>query len=312
MRFPYESAWLITANKWAAIFHGGLTVVALVLGVALDPPFDFKVDKMWPVVDVPPAARNPVCNGTTYVADEVFDWLECIRPEVDAWRKGVELYAPTRVPQFAIKVWVLLFLFELLTAGMHALLAWRIPDQYLQLVEQRLQPFRWAEYSVTASIMLMCICSLSRVSDMFLLASLFLNSAFMNLTGGMAFEVLAYAQRRGRLIALVSIAKWVMFAMSWLSFVAVFWTTFDAFYSVIQPYLEVPAAPLWDELFWFIKVLNWTLFGAFFSFPAVHLYQPFGGDYARAEGAYIVFSFLSKGALVLIIYAAAVMRPEEA
>ena len=91
----------------------------------------------------------------------------------------------------------------------------------------------------------------------------------------------------------------------------VFWTTFDAFYSVVQPYLEVPAAPLWDELFGFIKVLNWTLFGAFFSFPAVHLYQTFGGDYARAEGAYIVFSFLSKGALVLIIYAAAVMRPEE-
>ena len=287
---------------------------------------------------MPDAARHPECGGESYPPSEVYAWLRCIRPHVDAWRDSTDtpLYQPQLVEEFRVKVWVLLFVFELLTALAHLYLA--RSGVYVSLIEHKMQPFRWVEYSVTASIMLMCICSLSMVSDVFLLSGLFLNSVFMSLTGGLIFEVLAYAdtltnpprrQRwrersgsiqwevapsdewRGTFTAVLRATKWLMFGLSWFSFGLIFYTTFDAFYSIIEPYYGYDSADLWNELFWFIKVLNWTLFGAFFTFPAVHLYQTFGGDYAKAEGAYIVCSFLSKGALVLIIFAAAIMRPEE-
>ena len=63
------------------------------------------------------------------------------------------------------------------------------------MLEQKIQPFRWVEYSITSSVMLVCIFSLSKLLELYATLSLFFNSAFTQLGGGLAFEVCTYLQQ---------------------------------------------------------------------------------------------------------------------
>jgi len=87
--------------------------------------------------------------------------------------------------------------------------------------------------------MFWCALALSRVQDMFLLISLFLNSFALNIIGGMCFEITYWAQRKAsddlNLEKLFSRLKWFLFFSSWLFFIINTWTSWDALNTIIQP-----------------------------------------------------------------------------
>ena len=318
-------ASLSVANGWASIFHAALAAAALVAGVVYEAPFAAKFDRVWNGnVTTAAAVRSPTCvanPGYRYAAGEYRAWLACISPEVDGWRVeqgDVRLYTPVINEFFEVQVWVLLFVVQVVTCLSHYVLWHHHRGFYSALLDDRQQPLRWLEYAFTSSVMILVSASLSNVTEFYLLLFLVLANMFMQLGGGLVFEVLDYydggwlpneAWLPTYRMNVLGLTKWALYGLSWLVFAAAFSLVFDAFYSVTQPYFEFESGYLWEELFGFVKIINWTLFACYFAFPAIHFSQVFRYvEYATAELLYIVASFLAKGGLVTIFLYAAVAR----
>lgn len=249
-----------------------------------------------------------------------------------------------------IKVAYLLLVFEFITFMVHFALGQERCDDndptfYEELLKQQLQPFRWLEYSITASIMLWCALSLSRVQEQFLLISLFVNSFYLNFVGGAMFEVCAWvvrksdskesqdicvlrlhnADRKGNfkinMKTLFHQLQWICFFSAWVSYAIVLWTSFDAMYSIIEPYTSnINTGVLWSELFDVVMWVNTGIFVTYSCFPLIHLYVfwPWKcadkkkniARYNYGETLYIYASFIAKTTLVVTIGYAAFMRED--
>ena len=173
-----------------------------------------------------PGMFNSTCDGTDYVLDpskDVFDWFDCLNKYHGSYRdldkfhekmKNVtkncrvnlenpveeeglgSMYQPVRTVLYDFKLWILLFAFEAITSWFHLMLWSRWWNTvYNELLKHKIQPFRWVEYSITSSVMLVCIFSLSKLLELYATLSLFFNSAFTQLGGGLAFEVCTYLQQ---------------------------------------------------------------------------------------------------------------------
>jgi len=224
-----------------------------------------------------------------------------------------------------VKVAYLLLIFEIITFGFHFALSSQacVDGQqtfYQKLLAHKMQPFRWLEYSITASIMLWCALSLSRVQEQFLLLSLFLNSFFLNFVGGAMFEVCAWAsEQTSEFSELFKHLKWLCFFSAWFCYGIVLWTSFDALYAIIKPYIDDPKTGiLWSEIFDVVVWVNVGIFTSYTCFPAIHVYvfwpwQCAGKEvdrYYLGETLYIYASFISKTLLVATIGVAAFMRED--
>ena len=327
VRDPYAN--LVVANWWAALFHVVLACAAVAAGVQ-DAPFTVKFDRVWNSnMTTPLVVRSPTCSTNTdstyrYQASEYREWLACISPQVEGWRAeagSLRLYSPVIKQVFEVKVWVILFIFCALTSLSHFVLWYYHHGFYSELLNDRQQPLRWLEYSATSSLMILVSASLSNVTELYLLVFLVMANMFMQL-GGLVFEALDYYDdgwpfagedrghwHKGNRMNVLGMTKWFVYGMSWLVFAASFSLIFDAFYSVTQPYFEFESGYLWEEFFNFIKIINWTLFCCYFTFPIIHFTQVFRYvDYATAELLYIAASLVAKGGLVAIYLAAAVAR----
>ena len=322
---------LEAVNGWASFFHAGLAAVALVAGTVYDAPFVAKFDRTWNEdVEVAEQIKYPTCQNNPdptyrYKASEWSKWLECISPQVGDWRDDFlkdngRLYAPVINEVGEVPVWLLLFIFCVLTSASHFVLWYYHYGFYTALLRARLQPVRWLEYSVTSSIMILVTAALSKVTDFYLLLFVALSNMLMNLCGGLVFEVLDYYDGgwvfgewfNDDRLNVVALTKWLLYFASWLVFVLSFTLIFDAFYSGIAPFFEFESVYLWEELFGFVTIINWSLFACYFAFPAIHVAQ-IGRwvDYETGELLYIASSFVAKGTLVAIYLYAAVEREDQ-
>jgi len=233
-------------NLRAFLWHAMLTVFIVVMFVVKDPKFFIEFNKMWAKPTLfPQFLYSTECGGTTHT--DVFEYFDCIRPQNEQWRNytkvsDIQIYNPVIVKGAQWKVASLLLIFEILTSGFHFLVWWK-NELYQKLLDNQIAVFRWAEYSVTASLMFWCSLSLSRVQDQFLLISLFINSFFLNWTGGAMFETAFYAERTVQdtdLKIVFKRIKWICFYASWSCFIINIWTAMDAFYTVLSPYYALP------------------------------------------------------------------------
>jgi hypothetical protein len=256
-----------TRQKWnlgMAILHG---LLAASIGVVVwwkGAPFQFRVETFWRKPNATilgyQGLTNATCNNTKH--EDVFEWFDCLADQAKRTNPNAtkfddnrsRLYKPEATEHFHIPVWILLIVFEALTADVHFKLWW-FSDLYEWFLAKELQPFRWFEYSVTSSIMLMALMSLSRISDMYALFGFFIGSVFINLTGGLCFELFAYLIKHGglskRVQTLLSILKWVLYALAIITFAVSYIAIFHAFHTIIDVYLTLPNAHLWDQLFGF-------------------------------------------------------------
>mgnify|MGYP002885450833 CR=1 FL=1 len=327
-----------------AVIHAVLAVMIFIVAIPdlfeghEGAPYVMKFERMWQKVntdELPEFVRQPFCplerdkfNEMTIVGDssteydDVFDWFDCIKKELQAdgeegdqvWNDDTRarLYElkPSTVGE--IKVWVLLFMFEIITSFFHTGLATWWKKDYDFYIARRMQPFRWIEYSITSSIMLLAIFSLSRISEVYALMGMFFCSIFLCLCGGLLFELFNYI---GKVILeeevrdLLVWLKWTFFILSWLSFLLHYVCIFDAFYTAISPYFTLPSEDLWRQLFGFIQLLNFSILGAYLSFPALHLLQISNKiEYATCEVGFMWLSLIAKGILSIVIFVASLRR----
>jgi hypothetical protein len=73
--------------------------------------------------------------------------------------------------------------FLFISAGAHAIIATVRYDEYVQYLDRGMNPYRWYEYAVSASLMIVVIAMLAGVWDLGALVALFALTAVMNLAG---------------------------------------------------------------------------------------------------------------------------------
>lgn len=328
---------LFRLNVAAAILHALLAIMALGSGLAGNSPFQVVVTRNLPVVPepVPFPFNSTQCGGESY--DDVFEWFKCIRENFeDDYKTGlVEDYGynvisetsgspDTVMPPFKTtylvndewQMWTLIFAFSLLTSLSHLLIAWPLRSQYQEWLSMNVQPLRYLEYSVTASIMFVIVLALTRVTDLYLLLANALLMCTVNVFGG--------------LIEYIAPQAWAIRGWAWLVsavvFIFQFWQLWDIYALTVEPWLNGPTAELMEQLFGFVTILNAVILTCFLTFPIVNLVQFFYYTNERCkscmqreskqdlffavrfEAAYVFCSLIAKAALVIIVFVASVQR----
>lgn len=323
---PSSDRVLQRANLLAGIFHAAL-VVGVFGAVFVDAngaPYTVFVDRIWSTdVTFYPGAMNTTCEGREYT--KLDPWLECLSAGFKEFKEeftaengeDIPLYQPKLNRLFSIPMWSLLATFSAVTSFMHIMLATRWRSTYEYFLARKMQPFRWLEYSFTSAVMMLCIAALSRISEAWLLGFLFVANVYLNLTGGLVTELVAfYASKEASALLIgsrfLNNLWYLLYACSWLTFALTWGVIFDAYFAVISPYLDLPeTGHLWAELFDRVTVVNFMLFALYFLFPEIHALVVLKIlSFREGELLYIVSSFVAKGALVGGLMIPAVMRDD--
>ena len=151
---------------------------------------------------------------------------------------------------------------------------WPLAVPYIQWINNGIQPMRWAEYSITASLMIVLVFIINGVTDIYLLAFSYIIMNLIN-SFGAAIDYTKSAQ----------IVAWFwacgIGAMIWL-----FALLLAAYNENIMPYMDSETKDLWQQYFGFIPWLDWiiiVLFSGFGITNIVHQYYRFNGCCKRIK-----------------------------
>ena len=339
----FDSLWRL--NIAAAVLHGILAIMILSVGLAGNSPFQIVVTENLPIVPspIPYPFNTTTCDGKIY--EDVFKWFRCIRTNNNYTKDLVRDQGyvdisenPTSpdaiMPPFQTtylltnewQMWTLIFAFAALTSLSHTLIAGPLKPAYEYWLSRNTQPLRYLEYSITASIMFVIVMALTRITDIYLLMANALLMCIVNVFGGV-IEWVTLGIEVDFTPRPITIRLWA-WVLSATVFVFQFWQLWSIYGKTVAPWIneESETAPLMEQLFGFVTILNSTILGCFLTFPVVNsvqflyytnascrTYMKRGGKddlyfSLRFEAAYIFFSFFAKASLVLIVFAAAVQR----
>ncbi len=90
---------------------------------------------------------------------------------------------PTSETLFNLRIAPLVALFLFISAIAHLLIGTVFFDKYVKNLKKGMNPYRWYEYSISASLMILIIAMLVTIYDIGLLIALFTLTAIMNLMG---------------------------------------------------------------------------------------------------------------------------------
>ncbi|WP_197428417.1 heliorhodopsin HeR [Halapricum sp. CBA1109] len=178
--------------------------------------------------------------------------------------------------------------FLFLSAFAHAVIATVRYEEYVRYLDRGMNPYRWYEYSVSASLMIVVIAMLAGIWDLGTLVSLFGLVAVMNLAG------LLMEQRNESTAdtdwtpywvgCLAGIVPWVVIAITFVGTVTASGGEFPEF--VIYIYVSI-------FVFFNLFALNMAL-----QYLEVSRWK----DYLFGEKTYIVLSLVAKSALAWQVY----------
>ena len=178
--------------------------------------------------------------------------------------------------------------FLLISALAHAVISTVRYDEYVRYLDRGMNPYRWYEYSVSASLMIVVIGMLAGVWDLGTLAALFGLVAVMNLCG-------LLMERRNESTdetdwtpfwvgVLAGIVPWIVIAITFVGTVVASGSEFPQF--VIYIYVSI-------FLFFNLFTLNMAL-----QYLEVSRWQ----NYLFGERVYVVLSLVAKSALAWQVY----------
>lgn len=191
---------------------------------------------------------------------------------------------------FTLPFGILVSLFLFISAGAHALIS--IPNKmntiYNQDLEKNINKFRWFEYALSSSIMIVLIATLFGVHDLASLILLFVVNASMNLFG-LVMEQLNSIKKEGE-------------KSVWGPFV---WGTIAGLTPWIVIIIYMSGNTDLGRVPWFVWALTGTYFVAFNTFPInmVLQYKKIGKwkDYIYGERVYIILSLVAKTLLAWLV-----------
>jgi len=184
--------------------------------------------------------------------------------------------------------------FLFISAVAHALIATVLYDRYVAYLEQGMNPYRWYEYAISASVMIVLIAMLAGVWDLGTLIALFGLVAVMNLCG-------LVMERHNRL---TEETDWSSFVVGSIAGV-VPWVVMAV--SLLRTFSSGASPP--D----FVVVIYVSLF-VLFNLFAINMLLQYRGvwkwqDYLYGERAYIVLSLVAKSLLAWQVFFGALNSP---
>ena len=179
--------------------------------------------------------------------------------------------------------------FLLLSAIFHFLIAFPFKNKYRAGLRVGINQFRWYEYALSSSLMIVLISALFGVRDVAVFALIALSNAAMNLFG-LDMELLNQGESKvGKKV------NWLPFIFGTIIGLAP-WLAI-AFYIGVNPNLDAVPGFVWAILA--------TYFIAFNTFPINMLLQYLGvgkfKDYLHGERGYIVLSLVAKTLLTWLV-----------
>ncbi|MFC7235535.1 heliorhodopsin HeR [Halosegnis marinus] len=201
---------------------------------------------------------------------------------------------PVMEPIGTIELAYLAVAFLFISALAHALIATVLYDRYVEYLGQGMNPYRWYEYAVSASIMIVLIAMLAGVWELGSLTALFGLVAVMNLCG-------LVMERHNRLTEETDWSSFVVGCIAgivpWIVIAITVFRTFDAGGNPPD----------------FVLVIYASLF-VLFNLFALNMWLQYRGvwkweDYLYGERTYIVLSLVAKSLLAWQVYFGALNSP---
>ena len=193
---------------------------------------------------------------------------------------------------FRIGPLVALFLF--ISASAHFLIATVLYERYVKHLQNHINPYRWYEYSISASLMIIIIAMLTTIYDVGTLIAIFTLTAVMNLMGLM-MELHNQTTEETNWISYIigciaGIVPWIVIFISLIG-------------GVIASEGQVP-----DFVIWIFVTI--AIFFNCFAINMVLKYKQIGKwrDYLYGEKVYIILSLVAKSALAWQVFAGT-LRP---
>ena len=185
--------------------------------------------------------------------------------------------------------------FLFISAIAHALISTVLYDRYIAYLDQRMNPYRWYEYAVSASVMIVLIAMLAGVWDLGTLIALFGLVAVMNLSG-------LVMERHNRLTDETDWSAFIVGSLAGL----VPWITIAV--TIVGTFTFGEGSP--PDFVIAIYVSLFVLFNLF----AINMLLQYTGvwkwkEYLYGEVGYIVLSLVAKSLLAWQVYFGALNSP---
>lgn len=187
---------------------------------------------------------------------------------------------------FTLPFGILVASFLLISAVAHGVIVW-CSKKYFEDLEQGINRFRWFEYALSSSIMIVLISTLFGIYDIASLILIFIVNASMNLFG-LDMELLNAGKEKKKV-------AWGPFVYGTLAGIAPW----------VAIFLYMFGTGNFDQVPWFVWAIVITYFVAFNTFPInmILQYKAVGKwkDYLYGERVYIILSLAAKSILAWLV-----------
>lgn len=193
---------------------------------------------------------------------------------------------PASKELFQLPFGVLAVSFLIISAIAHALIVWK-KDKYVHDLKKGINRFRWFEYAISSSIMIVLIATLFGIYDIASLILIFIVNAAMNLFG-LDMELLNSGEDKKKI--------------NWGPFI---WGSLAGIAPWIAILLYMFGNGNFDQVPWFVWAIVGTYFVAFNTFPInmILQYKRVGkwNSYLYGERVYIILSLVAKSFLAWLV-----------
>jgi hypothetical protein len=187
---------------------------------------------------------------------------------------------------FELPFGIMVASFLLLSAAAHGLIVLN-SETYFNDLKKGINRFRWFEYALSSSVIIVLIATLFGIYDIASLILIFIVNASMNLFG-LVMEQLNVGSDKGK--------------VNWGPFV---WGSFAGIGPWIAIFLYMFGTGNFDMVPWFVWAIVGTYFVAFNTFPVnmILQYKRIGKwkDYLYGERVYIILSLAAKSFLAWLV-----------
>ncbi|HOP57564.1 MAG TPA: heliorhodopsin HeR [Bacillota bacterium] len=196
---------------------------------------------------------------------------------------------------FLLPFGILTAVFLLLSAFAHFLVSVPFNKVYNRDLEKHINKFRWFEYALSSSVMIVLISTLFGIYDIASLVLIFVLNASMNMFGLLMEKINSQSNETKKV-------NWSPFVYGSLAGIAPW----------VVIFLYMSGNPSLDMVPWFVWAITITYFVMFNLFPLnmILQYKKVGkwSDYLYGEKTYIVLSLVAKTLLAWLVFFGA-MQP---
>lgn len=176
--------------------------------------------------------------------------------------------------------------FPAMSAFHHSVVA-AFPSVLDGIVKDRVNPLRWAEYAVSAGVMLWIVATLAGITEQRTLVGMLVLNVCLQYMGHHLEVRLAEGAPASEI--------WELMLIAWGIHMAIWIPIITSFYTVLNNTPEVPDA---------IQAIVWSLFTLFSSFGLIQVLQAAGviQRYEMVDLSYVLLSLISKSLLTWMAF----------